>query len=302
MGLYNSQGQRKVTIVDGNTYTGIYAPDGSYNGVITNGSTVGLYHPCGAYNVTPTDKYTNPLPVYANDGSLYVTEIADGEYVIHKDGLQNYFSLDDYLYSVGGSYWDFTKTDDQFVEATGPTPANTIGQSIGLKLDRGLWGGKTLAQVIAAATELVTNGTSLVDTTGWTGSNATLSTSGGVLIVTATTNGTAARATQTLSGLIVGSAYRLSLNIRKPNGATPSTGCFISGLGAGGSTAYTTSASFVPTTIYFIATATSHVLNLDLSATGLVAGVTAEFNSISCKLIPGYAATQSSASLKPTVS
>ena len=65
MGLYNSQGQRKVTIVDGNTYTGIYAPDGSYNGVITNGSTVGLYHPCGAYNVTPTDKYTNPLPVYA---------------------------------------------------------------------------------------------------------------------------------------------------------------------------------------------------------------------------------------------
>lgn len=60
-----------VTVVNGSTYTGLYAADGSINVVKANGSSyVGLYHPCGAWNVTPV---TSGVRSYnAPDGSMNV--------------------------------------------------------------------------------------------------------------------------------------------------------------------------------------------------------------------------------------
>lgn len=72
MGLYNADGQIRVTVVDGSKFTGLYAPDGSWNVVESSPSSYsGAYHPCGAFYVTFTSD--NTVKRYAPNGSLYVT-------------------------------------------------------------------------------------------------------------------------------------------------------------------------------------------------------------------------------------
>jgi hypothetical protein len=50
LSLYNSDGQIVITQVDGVSYTGLYAADGTYNAVVNDNPPPGLYHPCGAFN------------------------------------------------------------------------------------------------------------------------------------------------------------------------------------------------------------------------------------------------------------
>lgn len=46
----------RYTEVDGTTFTGLYAGDGSFNIVINDGlGPIGVYHPCGAYRVATSD-------------------------------------------------------------------------------------------------------------------------------------------------------------------------------------------------------------------------------------------------------
>lgn len=78
MTIYNADGQRQVTIVSGASYTGVYATDGTFNGVLNDGVTTykGVYHPCGAYNVC---KVTDPsVGVYAPNGSFNVIVSSNG--------------------------------------------------------------------------------------------------------------------------------------------------------------------------------------------------------------------------------
>ena len=79
MSLYNASGRINTTIVNGSTYTGVQAADGSWNIVINDGSTLsGLYHPCGAYNaVIVSDKNS---PSRAPNGSLNVMDTGGGVY------------------------------------------------------------------------------------------------------------------------------------------------------------------------------------------------------------------------------
>jgi hypothetical protein len=80
--LYAVDGSIVVTIVDGTTYTGLYAADGSWN--VTEDGTYGLYHPCGAYRVTVVDGSTY-TGIQAADGSWNVTNAeTDG-----KTGFQH---------------------------------------------------------------------------------------------------------------------------------------------------------------------------------------------------------------------
>jgi len=73
MALYAADGSMNVTVVDGNSYSGLYAADGSLNVIKAPGGTyVGLHHPCGALYVTAVTD-TSFYPAYAPDGSLYVT-------------------------------------------------------------------------------------------------------------------------------------------------------------------------------------------------------------------------------------
>lgn len=75
---YNASGNIKTTVVNGSVYTGLYAPDGSWNIVLnTSSNYVGLHHPCGAYNaVVVTDKTATLHP----NGSLSVIDLGGGVY------------------------------------------------------------------------------------------------------------------------------------------------------------------------------------------------------------------------------
>lgn len=66
-------GTFEVTVVDGSTYTGLYAADGSLNVIKYNGTYKGMYHPCGALLVTPVDGSAF-VGFYAPDGSMNVIE------------------------------------------------------------------------------------------------------------------------------------------------------------------------------------------------------------------------------------
>lgn len=74
MTFYAADGSWNVTVVDGNSYTGIYAADGSFNVIKAPGGVyVGEHHPCGALWVTTT--IGGAVPFYAPDGSVYVTNL-----------------------------------------------------------------------------------------------------------------------------------------------------------------------------------------------------------------------------------
>lgn len=78
--IYNSNGQVRLTIVNGSSYTGLYASDGSWNVVLTTENTTwkGIHNPCGAFWGTIT---TNPAsPFYAIDGSLNIIENIDNSF------------------------------------------------------------------------------------------------------------------------------------------------------------------------------------------------------------------------------
>ncbi len=73
MSVYAADGSLNVTVVDGNSLTGLYAADGSINVVEAPGGTyVGAYHPCGAWYVTLVT--SGVVGYYAADGSMNVAE------------------------------------------------------------------------------------------------------------------------------------------------------------------------------------------------------------------------------------
>lgn len=91
------------------------------------------------------------------------------------------------LFETGSGFlYDFSRADTLFQEATGITPAG-VDQNVGLALDISKWGGKTLAQVLAAQAELVVNGGFDNGTTGWSTNDvgATIAVVAGELQLTA---------------------------------------------------------------------------------------------------------------------
>lgn len=203
---------------------------------------------------------------------------------------------DGWLYSLFASgedgflFGDWTELDELFTTSLGSTAVAADADPVGLALDDHAWGSRTLAQQLAQATELVTNGDFSNGTTGWTASNSTLAAADGRLSVTSTGTSVASRATQTISGLVVGATYRLSIIARKPNGSSPTVGAFMSS--ETGATNYTSSATDTTLSYFFTATATSRTLNLDNSASGMTPGQVAEFGAVSIKRVDGNHALQ----------
>jgi hypothetical protein len=84
--LYNGDGQIVITQVDGTSYTGLYAADGSYNAVVNNETPLpGLYHPCGALNASSVDDTvtsfyspTGGVNVILNEASQLVFVVPNG--------------------------------------------------------------------------------------------------------------------------------------------------------------------------------------------------------------------------------
>ena len=98
-----------------------------------------------------------------------------------------------------GLWYDPSQLDTMFQDSAGTTPVTAAGDPVGLILDKRLWGGKTLAQVFAAATLL---GGLPLDSAPWTlqGAAAVLGNT-----VTGLNNGDALR----LTGLTVGKTYKV---------------------------------------------------------------------------------------------
>lgn len=71
-GLFDASGNMRITLVDGSTVTGLYAPDGSMNVVQTTAqkpNVGGVYHPCGAMYGSPLDGRGG---IQAANGSFYM--------------------------------------------------------------------------------------------------------------------------------------------------------------------------------------------------------------------------------------
>lgn len=85
-GLYNSNGQIRITISNGNTLTGRQHPDGSYYGVLTSENTTfkGNNHPSGALWVTVGGDGTRALAV---DGSAYIMSGSEGYVLSYPAGI-----------------------------------------------------------------------------------------------------------------------------------------------------------------------------------------------------------------------
>lgn len=57
-GLYTAGGKIATTTVNGLTYTGLYAANGSWNVVLDDAVNKGIMHPCGAQRVSTTSGST----------------------------------------------------------------------------------------------------------------------------------------------------------------------------------------------------------------------------------------------------
>ncbi len=69
MSLYSNDGYINTTTVDGTSFTGIYAVDGSINVILDDSSNTGVYHPCGAIRINSSggNSYYDPSgAVYYN--------------------------------------------------------------------------------------------------------------------------------------------------------------------------------------------------------------------------------------------
>jgi hypothetical protein len=79
MSIRAADGSINVTVVDGTTYTGVTASDGSANVIDDAGTNQGSHHPCGAFRVTVASSGEMGR---APDGSAYVSEDGSAGYKV----------------------------------------------------------------------------------------------------------------------------------------------------------------------------------------------------------------------------
>ena len=206
---------------------------------------------------------------------------------------QALFSLDAFMAAQEDGFWlDFTKTDRHFQENVGATPADGVGEAIGLALDQRSWAGKTLAEILAAQAEILLNGTFDTNTANWTSaSSGVLSVNAGKLRIA---NGAASEGgAQQTPATIAGGMYKLGVD--GGSGDTASANVPIEVLGTN-----LARVGFLKNTHldrYVIATGSTVTVYPRTNSTTL--GQYAEFDNISLKRIPSHHATQATAGAKP---
>lgn len=196
------------------------------------------------------------------------------------------FSLDAYMASLSdGLYFDATKTDRFFQENTGPTLADDVGEAIGLAMDQRTWGGQTLAEVLAAATELVVNGNFSVGT-GWTLLSG-WAISGGAAVVTAAAAYTSA---SQAFGFVAGKTYQVTYDVVAASAGSVRP-VFLNGTQTTG-TARTAPGTY---TELLVAQAGNNSFAMQAGS----GGFTGSIDNVSVKLIPGNHGLQATGTLKP---
>lgn len=192
----------------------------------------------------------------------------------------------------GFLFGNFAEPDELFLLSTGNTgnvAAND--EPVGLALDDSKWGGSTLAQIVAAASELVTNGQFGVDASGWTANGSTLAAVAGQLEINSTAGGFNARAVQSIA-TVAGTTYRLSVD-----SITVGNAIRIGTTSAGVDIFPNTPINAVNGyTVYFVAQGATTWLGLVGST---VLNAKNYFDNVSIKAIPGRHALQATAANRP---
>jgi hypothetical protein len=191
------------------------------------------------------------------------------------------------LFSQGevGGWWDPSDTSTLFQDSAGTTPVTTLGQPVGLVIDKSKGG------LNALGPELVTNGDFSNGTTGWTGANggAIANVSGELRV----TNGLAAtgRAAQALA-LVVGRSYLVRGTIRSGT-AGNTAGIWVDSVNR----FFTTSLTNVPFSFFLVATATSQELRV-INQRADIGDITLVDN-ISVREVPGNHLVQTTDTARP---
>lgn len=184
-----------------------------------------------------------------------------------------------------GLYFDTTQLDRFFQENTGPTLADDVGEAIGLALDQRSWNGQTLAQIVAAATELVVNGNFSVGT-GWTLLSG-WAISGGAAVVTAAAAFTSA---SQAFGFVAGKTYQVTYDVVAASAGSVRP-VFLNGTQTTG-TARTAPGTY---TELLVAQAGNNWFAMQAGS----GGFTGSIDNVSVKLIPGNHGVQATGNLKP---
>lgn len=173
-----------------------------------------------------------------------------------------------------------------FQESTGPTAVAATNDPIGLALDQRLWGGKTLSALLAGQSELLVLGSWNTSTTG--GAASAVESPPGTLTITGdgTNTGIAIQGIATVSGntyciqpTVAGVAVTLQV-----------------GTTSGGSQLFGATAQVGTGKFFFTATTATSYIKFARTPSG-----TTTVSAISCKLVPGHPAIQStSSSFRPT--
>lgn len=182
---------------------------------------------------------------------------------------------------IPGAWYDPTDLSTMFQDSTGTTPVTAVEQPVGLILDK--------SQGLTLGPELVTNGDFSGGTTGWTGTNVTLSIENGMLKAVSNAAGSAVvaqNATLPLTGRVLSRYYvqppagrSVAVFVRNnaAQSAITTTGVYQSVVQPAGTTE----------AIAFLWTATA-------------AGEIAYFDDITVRTIAGNHASQSTAASRPT--
>ncbi len=163
------------------------------------------------------------------------------------------------------------------------TAVTAMEQPVQLILDK--------SQGLKLGSELVVNGSNLVDTSSWVAQNSTLVAVGGQLQVTNTSGALYGSGGQVVSGLTVGKMYKVVVTFTK---GTSDGRLDINGV----SNVVARSTSGVMTW-YFVATGTTAVVSC--VNTTLSVGAASSYGPISCKSIAGNHAYVSASANRPTI-
>lgn len=196
------------------------------------------------------------------------------------------FDLDAFMAAqTDGLYNRFDLTDRLFQENVGPTPADDAGEVIGLALGQRLWGGKTLAQVLAAQAELVTNGGFDSDT-AWSKSAGAVISGGVATIMSA--DGSLSSISQNFTA-VVGAVYQVEFDLISITGAGVSVDFGVS------NTNNTMGTALGRRTIYLKAGEAGAYVSIKRTS-----GITTfTIDNVSVKLVPGNHALQATTNYKP---
>jgi hypothetical protein len=179
-----------------------------------------------------------------------------------------------------GAWFDPSDLSTLFQDSAGTTPVTTVGQPVGLMLDKSQ-GAPTLGA------ELLTNGTYAAGTTGWTeGANATYSVSDGILTLTNVES--RSRLSQFIT-TVVGRTYRVVVTGYDVGNNNPTSPKIIVGA---------TQYSLTSANLVHVATSTSTEIAIFNNST--LAGLFFSVDDVTVRELPGNHATQATSAARPT--